>query len=62
MADKKATEATAAVHRFAKAQLMTSNKYASSKDLIGALLDDNKDYTTAQVDELIEKYLKGKVI
>ena len=48
--------------RFTKAQLMASNKYANRKDLIGALLDDNKDYTTAQVDELIEKYLKGKVI
>ena len=62
MADKKATEATAAVPHFTKVQLMASNKYASRKDLIGALLDDNKDYTTAQVDELIEKYLKGKVI
>lgn len=54
MADKKATEATAAVPRFAKAQLMASNKYASRKDLIGALLDDNTEYTTAQVDELIK--------
>ena len=62
MADKKATEATAAVPRFTKAQLMASNKYANRKDLIGALLDDNTEYTTAQVDELIEKYLKGKVI
>lgn len=62
MADKKATEAAAAVPRFTKVQLMASNKYANRKDLIGALLDDNKDYTTAQVDELIEKYLKGKVI
>lgn len=62
MADKKATEAMAAVPRFAKAQLMASNKYASRKDLIGALLDDNTEYTIAQVDELIEKYLKGKVI
>ena len=43
MADKKATEATAAVPRFTKAQLMASNKYANRKDLIGALLDDNKD-------------------
>ena len=62
MADKKATGATAAVPRFTKAQLMASNKYASRKDLIGTLLDDNTEYTTAQVDELIEKYLKGKVI
>ena len=44
MADKKATEATAAVPRFAKAQLMASNKYASRKDLIGALLDDNTEF------------------
>ena len=62
MADKKATEATAAVPRFAKAQLMASNKYASRKDLIGALLDDNTEYTTAQVKKKKKKYLKGKVI
>ena len=62
MADKKATEATAAVPRFTKAQLMASNKYASRKDLIGALLDDITEYTTAQVDELIVYYLKGMVI
>lgn len=61
MADKKSTETTAAVPRFAKARLMASNKYSGRKDLIGALLDDNTEYTTAQVDELIEKYLKGKV-
>lgn len=62
MAEKKATEATAAVPAFTKAQLMASNKYASRKDLIGALLDENKTYTCEQVYELIEKYLKGKVI
>lgn len=62
MAEKKATEATAAAPTFTKVQLMASNKYASRKDLIGALLDDNKTYTCVQVDGLIEKYLKGKVI
>lgn len=62
MAEKRATEATATVPRFTKAQLTASNKYASRKDLIGALLDDTETYTTAEVDALIEKYLKGKVI
>ncbi len=61
MADKKATEATAAVPRFTKAQLMASNKYASRKDLIGALLDDNTEYTIEQVDALIEKFMKREV-
>lgn len=62
MADKKLKEATTAAPRFTKVQLMTSDKYANRKDLIGALLDDNKEYTTEQVDELIDKFLKGKVI
>ena len=53
MADKKATKATAAAPRFEKAQLMASNKYASRKDLIGALLNDKTEYATEQVDALI---------
>lgn len=62
MAEKRATETTATAPVFRKAQIMVSNKYADRKDLIGVLLDDNTEYTTAQVDELIEKYLKGKVV
>lgn len=62
MAEKRTTEVTAETPSFSKAQLMASNKYADRKDLIGALLDNNKTYTTAQVDSLIEKYMKGKVI
>lgn len=60
MAEKKATEATA-TPRFDKAQLLTSKKYASRKDLIGVLLAENTTYTTDEVDALIEKYLKGQV-
>lgn len=61
MAERKSSEVTAAVPRFSKARLMSSEKYASRKDLIGALLDDKTEYTTEQVDALIAKYLKGKV-
>lgn len=62
MADKKAKEAVSTASKFTKAQLTASKKYANRKDLISVLLDDNAEYTTAQADELIEKYLKGKVI
>ena len=61
MTEKRATETTTAPH-FTKAQLMGSHKYASKRDLIGALLNDKETYTTEQVDALIEKYLKGKVV
>ena len=57
MAEKKTTETV----KFTKAQFFNSKKYAGKQDLISALLADNKTYTTAEVDELIEKYLKGTV-
>lgn len=61
MAEKKATEATAVAPCFTKEQLLASKKYASRKDLIGALLASDKTYTTDTVDAQIEKYLKGQV-
>lgn len=46
---------------FSKAQILASAKYRVRKDLVDALLDDSKKYTMKQVDELIDKFLKGKV-
>ena len=58
MAEKQTTEAAA---EYTKAQLLASKRYANRRDLINALLADDKTYTTDKVDALIEKYLKGKV-
>ncbi len=55
---KVSTEA-ASVHT--KKQLLASKKYANRQDIINALLEDGKTYTTAQVDALIEKFMKGQV-
>ena len=44
-----------------KAQILASAQYANRRDLVDALLDENKEYTKAQVDELINKFMKGKV-
>ncbi len=46
---------------FSKAQLIGSDKYRGKRDVLNALLADDKRYTSAQVDEVIEKYMKGKV-
>lgn len=62
MAEKKYTENAARLLGFTKEQLVNSERYADRKDLIGVLLDGGTEYTVAQVDEMIEKYLKGKVI
>ncbi len=52
---------TEAASAHTKKQLLASEKYASRRDVLSALLEDGKSYTTAQVDALIEKYMKGKV-
>lgn len=59
MAEKKATEAPAPT--FTKEQMLASQKYANRRDIINALLVAGKTYTTAQVDALIEKFMKGSV-
>ena len=46
--------------KYKKDQILTSAKYASKKDVLNALLDD-KEYTLQEVDNLIEKFMKGKV-
>jgi len=64
-ATKKATAEPAKVEqtepKFSKEQIIESAKYANRRDAVDALLDDNEQYTMTQVDDLIEKLMKGKV-
>lgn len=44
-----------------KQQILASAKYTNRKDLVNALLEENKQYTMQEVEEMIEKFMKGKV-
>lgn len=46
---------------YSKVQLMTSQRYAARRDLLAALLEENKTYTHDQVETLVNSYLKGEV-
>ena len=46
---------------FSKSQILTFTRYAKRRDLLSVLLKDEKEYTTDQVDSLIEEFMKGKV-
>lgn len=46
---------------YTKHQLSTSKRFVERKDLINALLDDDKLYTIEQAEKITEKFLKGKV-
>lgn len=59
---KKQTEAkTPEVPAFTKDQLLTFDKYRGRRDLLGVLLKDGQRYTYAEVDALVETFMKGTV-
>lgn len=46
---------------FTKEQLVSSERYEKEKDLVTALLEDDKSYTIAETDKLISNHKKRKV-
>ena len=66
MAARKTTTGTAAKSEqtelwFSKEQILASARFANRRDLVDALLDENESYTLETVDNLIQKYVKGRV-
>lgn len=47
---------------FSKLQLVKSKRFKKNADLLQAALKSDKDYTLEQVKEVIEKFMKGRVI
>lgn len=45
--------------RFKKSSFLDSKKY--KRDLINALLEDDREYTKSEVDTIIDNFRKGKV-
>lgn len=45
--------------KFKKSSFLDSKKY--KRDLINALLEDDKEYTKSEVDTIIDNFRKGKV-
>lgn len=46
---------------FEKEQLIHSERFRGKRDLLNALLRENKLYAVSQAEEMIEIYMKGKV-
>ena len=57
----KGAKATIQEEASTKQNILNSKKYVKQKDLINALLDNDKKYTLKEVDSIIEKYLKGVI-
>lgn len=48
--------------KYTKEQLIRSARYMKRRDLLSALLEDGERYTFNEVDAMLDKYMKGKVI
>ena len=60
MEDKKEKK-NAQVGKFNKGQLYRSKKYEMQKDILGVMLEEDKEYTFDEVDNLIKEFLKREV-
>lgn len=49
------------VQKYGKEQIVLAKRYAGKQDLLNAILKDGQFHSFEQVDELIEKFMKGKV-
>lgn len=47
--------------KYAKDNIVKSNYYKQHRDLLNALLEDNKSYTKSEIQIIIDGYLKKKV-
>ncbi len=52
---------TAAETKYSKQQFISSKKYAGLRYALEAILEDGKTYTKAEVDTLLDRFMKGKV-
>lgn len=46
---------------FTKAQIINSKKYRNRRDLLAAILEEDKNYSVEQVNILIDKFMKSEV-
>lgn len=46
---------------YSKEQLIMSKKYKDRKDMLSALLEEDKQYTIKQAEEIMENYKKRRV-
>lgn len=61
MAARRKVTAAAEAAVFTKENILTMERYSNRRDLLTALLDEQKKYTLEEVDVQIETFLKGKV-
>ncbi len=61
MAKKDTEEVGVTEEKFEKSQLVSSKRYSNLQDVLNAILVDGQTYTITDTENLINKFMKGKV-
>lgn len=61
MAKKTQSKAEEKKIAYGKEQILNSKKYAEYKDLLNGVLENNRTYTTDEIDKLIADYMERRV-
>lgn len=61
MAKKTQIKAEEKKMAYGKEQILNSKKYAGYKDLLNGVLENNRPYTTDEIDKLITDYMERRV-
>lgn len=61
MAKKEPAASAANEPKFTKEVLVKSKRFKDKRDLVSAVLKDDVEYTIAELEKEIEKFMKGKV-
>ena len=51
----------AVMPKHSKDSILRSKRWGAYRDLLGVLLEDGKEYTSADVEQKIKKYTEGKI-
>ena len=58
---KKSAASVAAEPVFPKEVLVNAKRFRNERDVVSALLKDGVEYTISEVEDMVTKYMKGKV-
>lgn len=47
---------------FSKEQLLAAERFRGRRDIVNALLAEGEQYTIADVEQMIEKYMRSKIV
>lgn len=59
LSEKKTEKAEAM--KYTKEQILSAKKYNHNRDVVNVILENKQLYTLDEVDNLIEKFMKGEV-